>query len=159
MRRKILNPYTKIDGYYCFGCAPHNDQGLQLEFYEEDDYLISEWEPKGFLQGYFNILHGGIQATLIDEIGNWLVMIKLKTGSVTSELKVRYLKPVRIDKKGNIKLVAKLTKTEKNLAEVHVDLYDADGIKCAEGDPVFFVYPQQIAKRKLYFPDYEDFFE
>jgi uncharacterized protein (TIGR00369 family) len=159
MRRKILNPYTKIDGYYCFGCAPHNDQGLQLEFYEEDDYLISEWEPKGFLQGYFNILHGGIQATLIDEIGNWLVMIKLKTGSVTSELKVRYLKPVRIDKKGNIKLVAKLTKTEKNLAEVHVDLYDTDGIKCAEGDPVFFVYPQQIAKRKLYFPDYEDFFE
>jgi uncharacterized protein (TIGR00369 family) len=159
MRRKIRNPYSKIEGYNCFGCAPHNDQGLQMEFYEEDEYLISEWEPKGFLQGYFNILHGGIQATLIDEIGNWLVMIKMKTGSVTSELNVRYLKPVHINKKGKITLKARLLDVEGNLAKVFVELFDAEGIKCAEGEPVYFVYPPAIAKRKLYFPDYEEFFE
>jgi len=104
-------------------------------------------------------LHGGIQATLIDEIGNWLVMIKLKTGSVTSELHVKYLKPVRIDKKGKILLKAKLTKHENNYATVHVELFDAEGILCAEGDPVYFVYPPAIAKRKLYFPDYQAFFK
>jgi len=159
VRKKILNPYSHIQGYNCFGCAPHNEHGLQMEFFLEGEELISEWQPKGFLQGYFNILHGGIQATLIDEIGNWLVMILLKTGSVTSELHVKYLKPVRIDKKGKITLKAKLVENKNNLAKVYVELFDAEGVKCAEGEPVYFVYPPAIAKRKLYFPDYQDFFE
>jgi len=159
VRKRILNPYKNIEGYNCFGCAPHNDNGLQMEFFLEGEELVSEWEPKGFLQGYFNILHGGIQATLIDEIGNWLVMILLKTGSVTSELYVKYLKPVRIDKKGKITLKARLLETAKNSAKVYVELFDAEGIKCAEGEPVYFVYPPAIAKRKLYFPDYKEFFE
>jgi uncharacterized protein (TIGR00369 family) len=157
--RKILNPYVKIEGYNCFGCSPDNEHGLQLQFYEDGDYLITEWEPRGFLQGYHNILHGGIQATLIDEIGNWLVMIKLKTASVTSELTVRYLKPVHITKKGKIKLRASLKKVDKNNATVYVERFDGEGIKCAEGEPVYFVYPVAIAKKRLFFPDYEDFFE
>ncbi len=157
--KKILNPYVKIEGYYCFGCSPDNEHGLQLQFYEEDGFLYSDWEPRGFLQGFYNILHGGIQATLIDEIGNWMVMIKLKTASVTSELTVKYLKPVHINKAGKIRLKASLTKVEKNLATVHVELFDGEGIKCAEGDPVYFVYPVEIAKRRLYFPDYKEFFE
>ena len=157
--KKILNPYVKKEGYYCFGCSPDNEHGLQLQFYEDGDFLYSDWEPRGFLQGYYNVLHGGIQATLIDEIGSWLVMIRLKTASVTSELTVKYLKPVHINKPGKIKLKASLTKVEKNLATVHVELFDGEGIKCAEGDPVYFVYPVAIAKRKLHFPDYKEFFE
>ena len=157
--RKILNPYVKKEGYNCFGCSPNNEHGLQLEFYEEDGYLFSDWEPRGFLQGFYNVLHGSIQATLIDEIGNWLVAIRLKTASVTSELTVKYLKPVRLNKPGKIKLKASLTKVEKNLATVHVELFDADGVKCAEGNPVFFAYPVEIAKKKLFFPDYKEFFE
>ncbi len=157
--RKIFNPYEGIDGYNCFGCSPDNEHGLQMQFYEEGEFLFSDWEPRGFLQGYHNVLHGGIQATLIDEIGSWLVMIKLKSAGVTSELVVRYLKPVRISKEGNIKLKASLSSFEKNLATVHVELFDAEGKKCAEGDPVYFVYPPKIAAKRLFFPDYKAFFE
>jgi len=157
--RKIFNPYKGMDGYNCFGCSPDNEHGLQMHFFEEGDFLFSEWEPKGFLQGYHNILHGGIQATLIDEIGSWLVMIKLKTAGVTSQLIVRYLKPVRILKTGSIMLKASLTSFEKNLATVHVELFDAERVKCAEGDPVYFVYPERIAKKRLFFPEYKAFFE
>ena len=157
--RKIFNPYVNLEGYNCFGCSPDNEHGLQMQFYEEEEFLYCDWEPKGFLQGYHNILHGGIQATLIDEIGSWLVTIKLKTANVTSELVVRYLKPVHITKKGKIKLKASLVKLEKNHATVHVDLFDGEGIKCAEGDPVYFVYPPSIAKKRFYFPEYKEFFE
>jgi len=157
--RKILNPYKGMEGYNCFGCSPENEHGLQMQFYEEGEFLYSDWEPRGFLQGYHNVLHGGIQATLIDEIGSWLVMIKLKSAGVTSELMVRYLKPVRVSKKGNIKLKASLTSFENNLATVHVELFDAEGRKCAEGDPTYFVYPPAIAKKRLFFPEYNAFFE
>ncbi len=157
--RKIRNPYKGMDGYNCFGCSPENEHGLQMQFYEEDEFLYSDWEPRGFLQGYHNVLHGGIQATLIDEIGSWLVMIKLKSAGVTSELLVRYLKPVRIAKKGTIKLKASLTSFENNLATVHVELFNDEGVICAEGDPTYFVYPPKIAKRRLFFPEYNTFFE
>ncbi len=157
--RKVYNPYKGMEGYNCFGCSPGNEHGLQMQFYEEGDFLFSDWEPKGFLQGYHNVLHGGIQATLIDEIGSWLVMIKLKTAGVTSELFVRYLKPVRISKEGNIKLKASLTSFKNNLATVHVELFDAEGVKCAEGDPVYFVYPPEIAQKRLFFPEYNAFFK
>ena len=157
--RKVYNPYKGMEGYNCFGCSPGNEHGLQMQFYEEGDFLFSDWEPKGFLQGYHNVLHGGIQATLIDEIGSWLVMIKLKTAGVTSELFVRYLKPVRISKEGNIKLKASLTSFKNNLTTVHVELFDAEGVKCAEGDPVYFVYPPEIAQKRLFFPEYNAFFK
>jgi len=65
-------------GYQCFGCAPHNHNGLQMSFAEDGEYVVSEWEPKDYFQGYYNVLHGGIQATLMDEIASWLVQIKLK---------------------------------------------------------------------------------
>ena len=108
---KIINPYTKLPGYNCFGCSPDNTVGLQLQFFEEDEYLVSEWMPKQHLSGYKNVLHGGIQATLLDEIASWAVQIKLRTAGVTANLNLRYKKPVLVDE-GQITLRAKIDKVE-----------------------------------------------
>ena len=70
MKRKIFNPYRDLKGYNCFGCSLNNMDGLRLEFIEDGEYLKSEWQPEDKFQGYINILHGGIQATLLDEIAN-----------------------------------------------------------------------------------------
>ena len=40
-------------------------------------------------------LHGGIQATLADEISSWVVFRKFQTSGVTSRMEVRYHKPIR----------------------------------------------------------------
>lgn len=70
-RRKLLNPFAQSDSdFHCFGCSPSNESGLQLQFFEDGDFLTATWEPKSLLQGYKNVLHGGIQATLLDEISN-----------------------------------------------------------------------------------------
>jgi uncharacterized protein (TIGR00369 family) len=156
--RKINNPYKGTEGYNCFGCSPDNEHGLQMHFVEDGDYLVSEWEPRSFLQGYVNILHGGIQATLMDEIASWLVQIKLKTAGVTSELKVRYLKPVPVNK-GAITLRAGLSGMRRNLADIHVELFCPDGNLCAVADVTYFTFPQKVAAERLHFPEYEKFFD
>jgi len=89
--RKISNPFTGLDGYNCFGCSPDNISGLHMTFYEDDEELVSVWDPKDHFHGYLNILHGGIQATLMDEISSWVVYIKLRTAGFTSKLNVRGL--------------------------------------------------------------------
>ncbi len=147
-----------MDGYQCFGCAPQNPNGLQMTFVEDGEYVISEWEPKDYFQGYYKVLHGGIQATLMDEIASWLVQVKLKTAGVTSKMTVRYKKTVPIDK-GNIKLRARLTGQRRNLAEIHVELFCGNNELCAESDFVYFTFSHEVAVKQLHFPDYEEFFE
>ncbi len=51
--KKILNPYTKFDGYNCFGCSPKNEHGLKMKFFEDGDCVISNWEPIEFNIFYF----------------------------------------------------------------------------------------------------------
>ncbi|NQU34022.1 MAG: PaaI family thioesterase [Bacteroidetes bacterium] len=156
--KKILNPYPKYEGYNCFGCSPKNDHGLKMEFFEDGDYIICDWKPVGFLQGYHNVLHGGIQATLMDEIGSWFIQIKLKTAGVTSNMNVRYLNPVSIVK-GNIKLRASLIQKRRNLIDVLIELFDSNEKLCAKGEITYFTFSQDIAKKELYYPNFEEFFD
>ena len=156
--RKVKNPFAGLEGYNCFGCSPDNKFGLRLNFVDEGEYLTAEWEPEAQFQGYHNVLHGGIQATLLDEIASWYVYAKMKTAGVTSKMEVRYKKPVYINK-GTLRLRAKLLQLRRNLADFEVELLDNDGRLCAVGKVQYFIFSEKIAKEKYYYPDYREFFE
>ena len=81
--KKIINPWKGMEGYNCFGCAPNNEAGVKMEFYEDGDEVISIWKPQPQFQGWIDTLHGGIQAVLLDEICAWVVLRKLQTTGVT----------------------------------------------------------------------------
>ena len=157
-KRRINNPYTSIEGYNCFGCSPENPNGLQLEFYEDGDEVVCDWQPQERFQGYGNILHGGIIATAMDEIASWYIFTQLKTAGLTYELNTRYLSPVYTDK-GSIQLRAKLKEQSKRLTNIEVKLYDKEGNLCSEGVVGYFIFPEKWAKEKLYYPDFDSFFE
>jgi len=154
----INNPYIGMDGYQCFGCSPDNEHGLQMKFFVEGDELVSNWEPRGFMQGYHNVLHGGIQATLMDEIGSWFIQVRLGTAGVTSEMKVKYLKPVRVNQ-GGIQLRARLKAQRDNLVDIYVSLFGPNGKLSAEADLTYFTYPVDVARKRLYLPEKEAFFK
>ncbi|MCT4639131.1 MAG: PaaI family thioesterase [Bacteroidales bacterium] len=158
--RKLLNPFSIHDPehYKCFGCSPKNEDGLQMEFYEDGEYIVSKWSPKKKFEGYYEVLHGGIQATMIDEIACWVVYVQAKTGGVTADLNVKYKRPVILSN-GTITLKAKLKDFQKRLASVDVELYDGEGTLCATGDVRYFVYPEKIAREKFKYPGHEAFFE
>jgi len=157
--RKVKNPFVGMEGYRCFGCSPDNQYGLNLSFTDEGEYLTSEWEPREYFQGYNNVLHGGIQATLMDEIASWYVYAKLKTAGVTSKMEVRYKKPVYINKGGKLKLRAKLQQQRRNLADFYCELFDSDGQLCAYAQIQYFVFPDKIAKERYFYPGPEKFFD
>ena len=157
-KRRINNPYQSIEGHNCFGCSSSNSFGLQLEFYEEGDEVISEWEPKPQFQGYGNILHGGIIATIMDEIASWYIFTQLKTAGVTYQLTTKYRSPVYTDK-GKITIRARLKEQKRRMTDIEVKLYGHDGKLCSEGVVGYFVFPEKIAKDKLYYPDFDSFFD
>lgn len=154
--RKVNNPFVKMHNYCCFGCAPHNPIGLKLEFYEQEETVSCQWQPDTVYQGWNDVLHGGIQATLMDEISSWFVFVKLKKCAVTAQMEVKLKKPAIISK-GAFKLVASLIEVKRNIAQVHVDLFDGEQELCAVATMHYFIYPDAIAKTKMNFPDAEEF--
>jgi uncharacterized protein (TIGR00369 family) len=156
--RKILNPYTNLEGYNCFGCSSKNTLGLQMEFFQDGEYVKSLWEPKSYLAGYGTILHGGIQSTIHDEIASWVVYTIVQTAGVTANLNVRYKNPVFTDK-GKIEIRAKLIEQNRKFATIHTELFDNDGKLCSEAEVKYFIFPVEIAKQKFHYPGIEAFFK
>ena len=125
-----------------------------MSFCEDGDYVISTWQPGDNFQGWINTLHGGIQATLIDEAAGWIVFKKLRTSGYTSKMDIRYLKPVStVD--GPVTLKARLINQKMMMAFIEVKLYNCHEELCADATCVYRVYPHDVAVRDFHFIDPE----
>lgn len=154
---RINNPYKSLEGHYCFGCAERNPIGLKLEFEKDGDMVFCRWEPRKEFQGWVNVLHGGIIATLMDEIAFWALPVLLDASGVTSDLSVKYLKPVLLSK-GEIKVTAVLKdRPDDRHAVFSTQLFDGGGVLCAEAEVTYFVYPDEVSRRRFYYPGKEAF--
>jgi uncharacterized protein (TIGR00369 family) len=154
---KLNNPFVGAEDYCCFGCAPDNKNGLKMEFYEDGDEIVSIWDPADYFQGYNYILHGGIRATLIDELAAWVVFIKLKTAGYTSRLEVNYTAPVYTNR-GKITLRGRMAGMVKNIASVEVDLIDEHGKTVTTGTAEYFTIPAPIAEKRKMYPGIDSFY-
>jgi len=158
MIKKLLNPYINLPGYNCFGCSPNNNFGLKMKFYDDGVNIICKWDPQPQFQGYKDTLHGGIQATLIDETGSLMIPTRAKRAGVTSKLEVKYLKPVYTNK-GEITIKATLDSIKRNLVYVTVQLFDNDNTLCSEGKVIYFAFSDDVSREKFFFPGIDKFYE
>ncbi len=154
--KKINNGYTRLQDYNCFGCSPTNSIGLQLQFYSQDEFVIAKWTPTIDYEGYHNVLHGGIQATLLDEIANWAIIHLLHRTGVTNSLEVSYLKSVFISK-GEITIKSYVEKFDANTATVVAEILDCDGVIRTKATVCYTTFSDHIAINKFKFPGYENF--
>ena len=82
---------------YCFGCGGANAHGMQLAFEQDDEAkrIRGKFRLSADYQGGTGFVHGGIIATLLDE-----VMAKVsrfaQDHAMTGEMTVEYLKPVPV---------------------------------------------------------------
>ena len=152
--KEISNPWKGYEGYNCFGCCPDNPSGLRMTFSEEGDYIVSRWQSDGTFQGWINTLHGGIQATLIDETAGWVVFKKLCTSGYTTKMEVRYHKTVSTAE-GPVTLKARLVSRKLSMAFIEVKLYDSRDELCTEGTCIYRVYPHDVAVKEFHFIDPE----
>lgn len=158
--KKIINPFVELGrghDYNCFGCSPFNEIGLHLDFWEDGDELIAKWQPRKSMEGWTGVLHGGIQATLLDELAGWIVLIKMKTAGVTAGMNVEYLKPLTLAK-GEITIRGKLISVEKRIAKIACSLFDGEGVEYAKADLSYFHFPERVARAKYHYPGIEAFY-
>ena len=156
--RKILNPFIGGENYNCIACSPNHESGLKMEFFEDGNEVVSNWKPDTKFQGWGDVLHGGIQTTLMDEIAAWTVFVKLETAGVTTKIESFFKRPVLLT---NEKLVIKaiVQEVENEVANIYVRILDDKDHLCTEGFIYYKIFPLEKAKSKLNYPGVEAFFE
>ena len=142
--KKIRNPWLHKEGYKCFGCSPDNPMGLKMEFNEDEEDVVCIWHPSEYYQGWINTLHGGIESTLLDECCGWVVTHKLKTTGVTSQLNVRFLKPISTLEPQLI-IRAHLVEMKRNLAFIDAEIINGKGEICTTAQSIYYTYPHDKA--------------
>jgi uncharacterized protein (TIGR00369 family) len=82
----------------CFVCGPDNPSGLNLKFVFDGKVARTEYTPSNAHEGYKGILHGGIIATILDEV---MIKAALAQGitCVTAQMDIRFKAPVMLEKK------------------------------------------------------------
>lgn len=150
--KRIINPWRGMDGYRCFGCDPRSEQGLRMEFYEDGDRIVCRWKPRPEFQGWVDTLHGGIQATLADEISSWVVFRKFQTSGVTSRMEVRYLKPIHTSE-DHITLQATVVRQRRNIVDIEVKIFNSQDQLCTEALCIYFLFPKEKAHEEFHFCD------
>ncbi|HLW06128.1 MAG TPA: PaaI family thioesterase [Marinilabiliaceae bacterium] len=157
-RIDIINPFLEKDpsDYQCFGCAPHNPGGLHMHFYLEDGVFFGIWQPQNNFEGYKGVLHGGIQATMMDEVASWFVYSQIGTAGVTKSMQVAYISPTRVTE---LPILVKAVLQEKVENEIHlaVELISESKVT-ATATVVYFVFPEAIARSRYNYPGKEAFY-
>lgn len=128
----------------CFVCGLENPIGLHLHIYETEPGIVEATcvAPEHF-QGFPGVLHGGIVASLLDEISS-----RAHMGSdpqkprfmFTAKLDVKYRKNTPVGKW--LKLIGKAGKAKSRSAEAWGGVYDAEtGDLLAEANALLINVP------------------
>ncbi|MDR2009656.1 MAG: PaaI family thioesterase [Bacteroidales bacterium] len=155
--KKLKNPFAEKGGKKkCFGCSPNNKYSLQMTFFEDGEDIWSEWQPRPEFDSWDNIVHGGIQACLIDETAGWLIVKNIGRFTVTKELDIKFKKPLNSNL-GIIKTKASLIRIEDNIAYIDVEVFNHEMQLCTKAIGTFYMFSAEDSKSKFNIPEHDDF--
>ncbi len=126
MNHKITN--CQHISKHCLVCGTENQLGLKAHFFEtEDKEVIALFTPREEHQSYPGIAHGGVSATILDEVIGRSIMAHYgqETFGVTLDLQVKYKKPVPLGVE--LKVIGRITKDRGRIFEGTGELYLPDG--------------------------------
>jgi acyl-coenzyme A thioesterase PaaI-like protein len=84
-------PHTRS----CFVCGESNPIGLRLRFETDGRIVKSHFVPRAEHIGFKQTVHGGLIATVLDEIMVWACAVVTKRFAYCAELNVRFVHPLR----------------------------------------------------------------
>jgi len=101
----VIDPETaalvaKIRTEYpgCFACGVDNPVGLHLDpGGMEGDEAVAHFRPIDHHAGAGDTLHGGLAATVLDEIMVWAAILTHRVLAVTGTMDLRYRHPVSVE--------------------------------------------------------------
>jgi acyl-coenzyme A thioesterase PaaI-like protein len=109
----------------CFACGPGNPIGLHLHLERQGETAVARFIPGELHGGWAGVVHGGILATVLDEVMAYAVFF---TGwkCVTARMEVRYRAAVTC---GDVLVAeARITRDTRRLVDVEATILRGDTV-------------------------------
>ncbi|GAC1466870.1 MAG: hypothetical protein PVSMB7_12810 [Chloroflexota bacterium] len=124
-RDRILRDLVMSPANRCFGCSPTNERGLGLHVREHEGWTQCRFVPEDWHQGWQHVVHGGILATVLDEVMGYVLYFRgLKC--VTARMEVRYRAPVTQGEALTVR--ARIVRETRKTADVESQILRRDRI-------------------------------
>lgn len=143
----------------CFACGKKNPYGFRLEFFSDEKKVYSRYRIPVHFNGWSNLSHGGILATLLDETMAWTAIYLEKKYILTKSLEIKFKKPVPVGSEvflmGNIE--EKVSKRERMVRAL---ILNEQNEICVEGMGSIVVFsPEAFGHLNLTGKDFLERFE
>ena len=144
--------HERLDGHLfgagqpCFGCAPDHPTGFRLSFTREGEEMVTRFTPSARFQGPPGLMHGGLVATLADEVAAWAIIGLLGKFGFTASFTAKLSGPVRIDVP--LEGRSRITVDKSRIVDVAVRIAQ-DGKDTFSGDFKFVILDKSGAERLL----------
>ena len=84
--------------HHCFACGELNEGGIQLKLHGDESGVWTELALDYRFEGWQGIAHGGILATILDEVAAWSVIARGGWG-VTARMSIDFKRPVQVGRR------------------------------------------------------------
>ncbi len=130
----------------CYVCGRDNPISLKMEFFvDENGDVISEFGFSENYAGYPGMVHGGNIVAVLDETaGRAVTTDDPDRFVVTSELKVKYIKPVPTDTP--LVALGKQVKRHGKLSVGHSEIKTKDGVVLATCEAFFVEVTNELTE-------------
>ena len=129
---------------HCFVCGLKNRHGLQLTFFDNgEDRVWCEYSVPEVFQGFPGLTHGGIAASILDEVCGRVCMISDPNHfMMTVKMEVKYRQPVPVGVL--LRAEGTLIKQRGRLAQARGELKLPDNSVAVEAEMLLADLPQDV---------------
>lgn len=114
----------------CFACGLENPIGMRLQIELGEGIAAARWTAGEHYVGWSDKLHGGIIATLLDEVMAWAPS-SFDSWAVTAEMTVRYRSPAMPGEE--LQAEGRVVERRRRIYDVRGEVRGGDGRVIAEG--------------------------
>ncbi|MTV50304.1 PaaI family thioesterase [Heliobacillus mobilis] len=130
-----MAPNLTDDGM-CFCCGINNPIGLHLSFQWEGEEYVTYFTPRPEHQSYAGITHGGLVATVLDEVMGRLLMVR-DVPAVTARMELRLRQAVPIGEK--VRFAGRIEKERGKVVDMSATAQLPDGTVAVEATGRFMI--------------------
>ena len=116
--------------HHCFACGRDNPIGMRLQIELGDGTARTSWTVRDDYVGWSDKAHGGIIATLLDEVMAWAPS-SYDSWAVTAEMTVRFRSPAAPGE--TLRAEGRVVERRRRIFEVRGEVRGPDGRIIAEG--------------------------
>jgi len=116
--------------HHCFACGGTNPIGMRLKIEIGHGVARTTWVAGHDFVGWSDKIHGGIIATLLDEVMAWAPSSD-DAWAVTAEMTIRYRSPAAPGEE--LRAIGRVVRQRRRIYDVTGEVRGADGRVIAEG--------------------------